>query len=691
VGIVTDYPVWFLFLCLVTGGLFAFFLYFRTRKNDIAPWLIGVMSALRFFSVSILAFLLLSPLIRKNTEIIEKPLILVAQDNSRSIALGKDSIFYKIEYPDLINQMVKKLEKKYDVVVTSFGEKVTGSLLTSFNQKTTDISEVFTDFYTRYTNRNVGAMILLTDGLYNKGSNPVYISKNMSFPIYTVALGDTLMHKDLILKNIIYNRTAFLGDKFPVEIQVEANQCNGNSTEVSIYKGSQLIDKRKITFSGNKAFQKITMILEAKEKGVHHYSILMTPVEKEINLQNNRFDLFVDVIDTRQKIAVLYGSPHPDITAIRQALEGLQKYEITLKKISEFTDFPEKYDLVILYQLPSLSEINNLKGFLSAKTALLFIIGTQTDLNSFNSLKTGMQITTSRNSFAESLPSLNPDFSLFTTDKSLTAAVADFPPLFCPFGTYQYSPVSEVLFYQKIGNVISKMPQILFVDNGGKKCGIITGENLWKWRLANYLQKANHQQFDELINKIVQYLTVKEDRSLFRVKCRDRFQENEMVGFDAGVYNESYEMINQQDVNLTITDEQNKSYPFVFSKTDKAYFLNAGTFPVGKYTYAASVKTGKNLFQKNGSFIVAPLNLETTNTVADHNLLYRLAKEHNGEMFYPKNLDALIGKINGREDIKPVIYNKKQFTDLTGNLWVFLIILSLLAAEWFLRKRSGIY
>ncbi|MEI6899386.1 MAG: hypothetical protein WCL00_05875 [Bacteroidota bacterium] len=193
------------------------------------------------------------------------------------------------------------------------------------------------------------------------------------------------------------------------------------------------------------------------------------------------------------------------------------------------------------------------------------------------------------------------------------------------------------------------------------------------------------------MSKIVQYLAVKEDRSLFRIKCNERFAENEQVEMTAEVYNESYEMINQPDVNLDITDEHNHTFNFVFGRNENAYTLNAGNFPVGKYNYEASVKNGKNLFKKTGSFVIAPMNLEAFNLVADHNLLYRMAAGHGGKMFYPAQMDSIYEIISQREEIKPVIYTRKQFSDLVGTWWVFLIILGLLTAEWLIRKRSGIY
>jgi len=431
--------------------------------------------------------------------------------------------------------------------------------------------------------------------------------------------------------------------------------------------------------------------MEANEKGMQHYSVIVTPAENEVNRFNNSFEIFIDVRDVKQKIALLYQAPHPDVSALRTAIEGTMKYDLEVKKTVEFTEQPDGYDLIILYQVPSLEGITSVTRFISSDASLLFVIGSQSDLTSFNNLKTGLQIIASKNNFTESLASFNQNFALFTNEKQMIESFRDLPPLLSPFGTYKFSPVSEILFYQKMGNVISEYPLVMFVQNQGKKYGFIAGENIWKWRLTNYFQKTNHDDFNELVSKIVQYLSIKEDKSLFRVKSNERFQENEPVSFEAELYNESYELINQPDVNLTIKDEQDKSFPFLFGKSEKSYFLNAGTFPVGKYNYSASVKVGKNLYQKSGAFVISQLNLETINVIANHNLLFSLSKGLGGEMVYPGNMDDLAEKILSREDVKPVIYDQKRFTDLVGNLWVFLVIVFLLGAEWFLRKRNGIY
>ncbi len=259
------------------------------------------------------------------------------------------------------------------------------------------------------------------------------------------------------------------------------------------------------------------------------------------------------------------------------------------------------------------------------------------------------------------------------------------------FGDYNTSNSVDALCYQKIGSVETKQPLIVFNETDEVKTGVITGEGIWKWRLNDFARQQNHNAFNELVSKMVQYLSVKEDKSLFRITLKSNYYENESVDIDAEVYNESYELINEPDVSITIINVQNKKFPFVFSKTFNAYRLDAGTFPVGIYSYTAQVKVGDKIFQKRGKFSVNALNIETANVLADHNLLYNLSKQHNGGMYYPSQIDELIKAVRNREDVKSISYSKKQFEDIINLKWVLFLIVIFLSAEWFLRKRNGFY
>jgi VCBS repeat-containing protein len=270
------------------------------------------------------------------------------------------------------------------------------------------------------------------------------------------------------------------------------------------------------------------------------------------------------------------------------------------------------------------------------------------------------------------------------------AVFREFPPLQTPFGGYQVSPLAEVLFYQKIGNVTTRTPMILFTNDPARKVGIIAGENIWRWRISDYVQQSNHESFDLWIDKIAQYLSTREDKSFFRIRVNGSIFENEPVEMEAELYNASYELINQPDVNITITDSDGKNYPFVFSRTEKAYVLNAGIFPVGEYTYRASAKAGSSQYQKTGKLFIEKVNVENANLVADHNLLFRIAAAHDGEMVSRENMAKLADKILARQDIRSVAVYQKRMSDLVGNPWLFALIIALLTAEWVIRKREGL-
>ena len=689
VGLVTEYPAWFILFCILLGAGYATALYFRS-KPEIPQWLYWLLYAFRFLSVFLISFLLLSPLIRQKIRTVEKPVIIIGTDHSQSLVAVKDSALMRDTLPAMLDAFAKKLGKKFEVRTFSFGGRVREGYDPSFSDPVTDISAFLHETEKRFAGRNVGALILVSDGIYNQGLNPVYSSRKLSWPLYSVVLGDTVQKKDLLVKKAVFNRQVFLGDRFPVEISVEAMKCNGAQATLTVMKGGQVAASVPFAISGNRFLRKITLELEAKEKGIQRYSVILSPVSDEFTLLNNRREVVVEVLDERQQVAILYDAPHPDVSAIRQALEAGIRYEVTESKYSAFNRQPEEFDLIILYQIPSSISVASPDRFLKAKTALLFILGTNTDFNAFNGLKTGLTILAQKSSFTESQPALNKAFPNFTIPEETENILSGYPPLLCPFGTYQSSPLSDVFLYQRVGSVNTQFPMIIFFKNEDRKTGVITGENIWRWRLGNFVRKGDHGIFDELIGKVVTYLSVKGDRSFFRVVSRTSFSENEPVEFSAEVLNESYELINDPDVNLTVKDAEGESYPFVMTKTGRDYYLNAGNFPSGQYTWEASVNVGKNRYTRTGMFIVSPVSLESLSLAADHALMAQLAAEHDGRALTPSGLDRLADELLSRRDISSVSHSSKRFSNLTGNVWLFILITALLAVEWVIRKRSGI-
>lgn len=690
-NIIFEYPWWFSFFCLIAGTAYAFILYRKDKKfAEVSIWLIRAMAAFRFFAVTILSFLLLSPLLKTLIRSVEKPVIIIAQDNSESLIVTKDSAFYKKEYKQNLQKLIDALNDKYEVRTYSFADKIKeldhlDSL--KFNEKQTDISLLFNEIETRYSNRNVGAIILATDGLFNKGSNPVFTSDKIKSPVYAIALGDTAIKKDVILVKVEHNRLAYLGNEFPMEIIVKAKQLKGKTSTLTITKGEVTLFSQTINFNSDAFTSTIPVLLQAKEVGLQHYKVRLSSLSEEMSTVNNFKDVFIDVLDARQKIVILSDAPHPDIAAIKQSIGSNQNYEIESYVLDDFDKPLKKYNLVILHSLPGTRNV--------ASKILTELNASDIPVWSFSGAnvmqRTDLSIASKGAKTNEVEPLLEENFPLFTISDELRSGIKNFPAVSSPFGTYQTENSSNVLLYQRIGIVDTKTPLMLFNTVGENKVAVFTGEGIWRWRLQDFATNGNHNLFDEFISKTVQYLSVKVDKSFFKILGKNNFFENEPIELEAEVYNESYELINEPEVNIVFTNSDNKKFNYSFSKTANAYRLNAGMMPVGEYKYDAKVKVGDKIYTQRGEYSVTALQVELTNTVADHQMLYSLAKKHDGELVYPKDLQQLSEKLNKREDIKAISYSEKKLRDVINLKWIFFLILILLSAEWFMRKRSGAY
>ena len=692
------YSEWWIIACIALGLIYALVLYFRDQsfrdRSDRLNWLLGIF---RFLTVSALAILLLEPFLKSIETQTKKPIVVLAQDQSESVSAEMDEAeltAYQAEF----NTLKNTLGEQYEVKDYAFGSEVREGVDFDFSDKVSNLSEALNGIYDLYSNQNLGAIVLATDGIYNEGSNPVYAGTQLAVPIYTVALGDTTAKKDVIIKRVFHNRIAYLGDKFSVQVDVSAKNCIGANTRLMVYKvqngGTQKLAERPVNIDRNDFFKTEEVILDAENVGVQRYRIVVNQVNGEEITANNSKDIFVDVLDARQKVLIVANAPHPDLTALKQTINSNKNYEAEVGYVNKLKKKIEDYDFVILHQLPSLVNdalgvINNLK---KNKIPHLFIVGTQTDLRRFNVAQNLITIQGDGKNTDEVQARIAPNFNLFTLSEEVNNQMTDFVPLIAPFGEYEVGANTQTLLYQRIGKIDTEKPLLVFGEEDGIKRGVLTGEGVWKWRLFNYLQEQNHEVFDEVIGKSVQYVSLKEDKRRFRVSlAKNIFKENEAIFFDAELYNNSYELINEPDVSLVITSEEGNDFNFTFNKTDKAYTINAGIFPVGNYTFHSNVFYGGEQLSYQGQFSVQPIQLEIYETTANHNLLKVLSDKFGGQLIYPGQVSSIANFMADQKTIVPVIYESSKTQSVINLRWIFFLLLTLLTVEWFLRRYFGAY
>ncbi len=695
-----QYPSWYLLLCVLLGLGAAVLLYRRDSTFADQPLALKTfMAILRGLVVTVLSALLLAPLLKLLQTHTEPPIILIAQDQSTSIrdAMSKaDSAIYMTS----LNALSDRLSKKYAVRRIGFGEEVQEVDQWKLDEKASDLGEFMSYLQEQYRGQNVGAVIMASDGAYNRGKNPLYIPGDLKAPLSVIALGDTVRKTDLQVKEVFHNSIAYLGDKFTIQVDVSALRLKGTSTTLELKHivdhQVNLLEHQPIVIDADPFFQTKEFTIEATASGVQHYQVQLANVKNEVTYANNVRDFFVEVIDSRLKVLILANSPHPDLAIFRNALLDQKNYEVDVKLAPEINASQLKdYDLVILHQLPS--QKNPIQSILGEMDKLnmsrIFVIGYQTDLNAFNTIQQLVKIDNGGNNNPNEVTMIyNPGFTTFKTSTELQTKLDGFSPLLSPYGEYVASPSAQILAYQRIGKVDTQFPLILMGESNDRRTCVITGEGIWKWQLYDQLQNGSKEITHELINQLCQYTSTKSDKRKFRINTSKKlYTELEDISFQAELYNDNYELVNTPEVALKIRNEEHEEFDYTFNTSGDEYALTIGRFPEGNYSYTATTELNGVKQTADGKFVVQPVQLEALSSTADHGLLRQLAEQYGGKVVTADKMNELADDILNMDSIKPVLYSSTETRPLIHLKWLCFILLGALSLEWFLRRYYGGY
>lgn len=670
----------YLVLCLVLSGAVAFLLY-----KAKSPWSKNVnkfLFALRFLLLFFLTLLLVGPIIKQINNLFEKPIVVLVQDDSGSVREVLDST-QLISLTERVKQLQQELEdREYQVEVRNLSEARGAS----------DFTKTLKSISADYENRKISGTVFVSDGIYNEGASPLYATFN--FPVYAVGIGDTVERTDITIRNVMANKIAYEGNRFPLIASLQAKGFANQELEVSLIHKGKTVERKPVVIK-NENFTQVEFQPIANEQGIQRYEIAVAVKTNEWNTTNNRATVFVEVVAGKKKVLAIASAPHPDIKALHAVIDQNPNYEYTLYIPSvvegDIAKLQAEADLILLFQLPDARGKNKalFQQLLNTKASLFLILGEQTDWAELVRLKmTGLEAVPRQ--YDDVIPSLNSAFNLFTLSEEVTTIFNTFPPASVPFSKITMSPSATSLFFQRVGSVVTEKP-LLFVDNlNDRKVAVMMGEGLWRWRLHEYARNENTEAFDEVFGKLIQYLSTTDDRRKFRCyPVQQQFSDTEPVQLESQVYNDIFESVYGNTIEIELTTETGKrtNYRYTTSAGNTRYTI--GTLPEGVYRYKAST-TLKDREEVRGEFLVVKQQVELQSLTADFNLLRKLAAQTGGSFYKEEQWDKLKTDLLQKEAVAS-IQSEEKLNSLVNLKWIFFLLLLLVGTEWFVRKYSGGY
>ena len=692
--IFSDIPIW----ALAAWGVFAFAIswYYYRRKawlKEVKSTMRTSMFLLRGIGLTILGILLANILIRSTELDQNDPFLITIVDNSSSMLNYSDSTSVRDKIIDLNKSVESAFDEKYNKLTYGLNNRYQRIDSLSYSLEISDLSTILDNVYNEYYGRNIGAIVFISDGNYNQGVRPTFATEKFkNIPFYTIGVGDTIQKTDQRIQNIVANDIAFLDNTFPIEAVIEGAKLAGKPFTVSLLEDGKSIAKEEFKHSDDLiSLTKVRFLVSAKSAGVHEYTIKLSIQENEYNIENNVKRVYLEVLDDRSRVLLLAEGLNPDLGAIKMALSEEQNLEVEVVTVQDFKkiDKLDSYDLIVWHNPGSSGKAGVKQRIAQAEKPIWYITGPKTSQQTLSELRLAPMIQTTGQKDNVGI-AVNTQFNLFELSESTVKAINEFPPLTAHYGKVKYPKSASILGYQKVGSIAKPEP-IFFFGEKKDKYAVTYGNGLWNWRLGSYQQSQSHSAFNELIQKTVQYLIIKENKSRLRISIPKEISTAEKTVIDARFYNESYEPITDPTINFTLTKSDQTSFDYAFLPLDDFYQLDHGKLDYGRYTWEANVSYDGKSFSKTGSFAVDEVVLESQSTRANHQLLNQIAENQGGNFYTLENAKSVINDLKSRKDITPVSYEQSTYQKLMDNLWWFVIVILLFGGEWVLRRYNGGY
>lgn len=671
--------LWIILAAILAAG-FAIFQYRIGVKNRTNRSII--YSILRFLSVFGLLLLLVNPKWTQVSYYQEKPTLAIAVDNSKSIK--------HLGYDTLVGEVVERfreselLQDNFDVQLFKFGDELRLLDSLDYSDKQTNLAEVFSSLTSLYK-KGVSPTIVLTDGNQTLGRDYQYEANEFEQPIYPMIAGDTVQYADSKIERINVNRYAYINNKFPVEVFLKYTGVGSDETaRLEIRSGNRTVHSERITFSKENTSIIRSVLLPADRVGLSRYTVSINPSSSEKNKENNYRNFAIEVIDQKTKVLLVSNLVHPDIGMFKKSIESNTLRDVTILNTVESLGKLNDYQLVLLYQ-PDEQFEQIYEELDQLKKNNIVVTGARTNWNFLNEAQDYAQREITGQT-EEVQATLNTNFSSFTMPD---IGFSNFPPLLGAFGDVRFKGEADVALYQKIETLSTDQPLLVASESNGQRVVYLFGEGLWKWRAESFRERRDFKDFDNFVDKLIQYTASNKRKSRLDVTYDSFYYGNTAIKMTAQYFDKNYVFDGRASITAAVTEKETKTkYNAPFILKGNYYELDLSNLEAGDYNFTIAI--ADQGLTRSGSFTIIPFEAELQFLNADVSALKQLATENDGKMYTLDQAQSLIDTLIADDRYRPIQKNSEKVVPLIDRKWLLGLVVLFLAIEWFMRKYNGL-
>jgi len=672
-------PIGIFWILLIVLFLLPFLLLFKKDKKKMGnkAWILAI---LRGLSLVLIAFLLYPRQYIKKEYVKQKPQLIILEDES--ISAKKWSEYSN--WVKIIASEEEKWEKDFDIRYFKFAsgvdEKDTDQQKDSLYFEATNISNALELIWKKTDLDRIRGIILATDGLFNQGMDPYFLSYPLDLPHLWVGLGDSTSKKDIEISEVSFPRKVTLGQKVKLQSQIIAKEFKDKNTNVQLRINEQKVQEQGVEISSNNHTESVHFEWEPDKAGWYNLQIASPFLSGEFNPDNNQKSFHIEVIEEKLNILIWASAPHPDVQFLKKLEKYIPEATIGLHYGEEKPKDIEKINILLAVNLGTriphefegiamhfLGQNSNLPPFISEGVKKLNvpieseILWKKESENIFRDLIKDIK--------QQNLPPLQQSFQW---NKNFLKEGLD-------------------LAESKNNNVF------IYLNNNDPKEVYINGLAWWKWNLVENKDRKeedirnNPSVTEQLFLQLIRYAQHNlKAKKLDVYPNKSEYYYSDNIELIAQIYDAYYNAREENIIVEIYKDEELLDTYNMQANGDNIWNLNLGHWPAGLYRFNAKMEN-KSEFNDSGYFEVLPSSLELQNLEADWLQMSQWADISNGDFFAWNEVDKIEKWFDENAISQELRIEKKQGLFLIDKKWWFILILFFLSSEWILRKRWGGY
>ncbi len=373
--------------------------YYREGTTRVSKSFALILALLRLGAISVVLIMLAQPTMTLESRDNEPAHVAVLLDTSESMNIldqaNNSSRFSTAQR--VMAELDQALESRFRTKFYSFSSYLEASSLESLRSlKTasggaTDIGGALRDTLSRESGQTISAVILLTDGAHNSGSDPdssaaVYVDRQI--PIFPVGIGSRTNYRDVEVVEAVAPDLIFENEEFTITVRANVYGYNGTVMPFSIRLLKSPEDEKRAPGPGlpsgapPKVLAEVEMpvtedaqelradhLLRFKDSGDYLLEVSLPVQEGELVEHNNRKELALTVRKEKLRILLVDGRPRREYAFLMRSLGAdprLQLLPMVQTRRGKFNiDLPDEWNDFFEKKRPDLMNEKHLAFFKS--------------------------------------------------------------------------------------------------------------------------------------------------------------------------------------------------------------------------------------------------------------------------------------------------------------------------------------